>query len=154
MSLKDAISGVPNAAEPLPWLVTAGQPTLEQFTAATAAGLRTVIDLRDPMEPRPFDEPASLAALGLTYINIPVNSGALDGETLARILATLREHAGTPTMMHCASANRVGGALLPYLILDEGMDEQTAVQAAMVVGLRSAELMEWALDHVRASGQD
>ena len=154
MSLKDALGGIPNASEPLPWLVTAGQPSLEQFTAARDAGLATVIDLRDPMEPRPFDEPAALASLGLTYINIPVNSGALDRDTLVRVTKALREHAGTPTMLHCASANRVGGALIPYLILDEGLDEQAAVQAAMRVGLRSAEMMEWALDYTRSAATD
>jgi protein tyrosine phosphatase (PTP) superfamily phosphohydrolase (DUF442 family) len=152
MSLTDAISGVPNCGEPLPWLVTAGQPTEAQLTAARDAGLRVVIDLRDPMEPRPFDEPATAAALGLEYINVPVNSGALDSATLDRILAALRAHAGTPVMLHCASANRVGGALLPYLILDEGMDQQAAVGVAMQVGLRSAELMEWGLAFAREHG--
>ena len=52
-------------------------------------------------------------------------------------------------MVHCTSGNRVGGALLPYLMLDEGMEEEDAVGQAMRVGLRSAELMEWGLDYVR-----
>ncbi|MEO5799612.1 MAG: sulfur transferase domain-containing protein [Gemmatimonadales bacterium] len=150
MSLLDAIAGATNASQPLPWLATAGQPSAEMFAAAKEAGVKVVIDLRDPMEQRPFDEPATLRGLGIEYINIPVSPGALSTATLEKILAALRAHAGTPTILHCASANRVGGALLPYLILDEGMNEQDAVDAAMRVGLRSAEFMAWGSEYARS----
>ena len=152
MSLLESIQGATNAALPLPWLATAGQPSAEMFSAAKASGVTAVIDLRDPMEPRPFDEAATLAELGIEYVNIPVNSGALSTELLERILAAVRAHADTPTILHCASANRVGGALIPYFIIDKGMDEQAAIDAAMAVGLRSAELMEWGLAYARAHG--
>jgi protein tyrosine phosphatase (PTP) superfamily phosphohydrolase (DUF442 family) len=152
MSLLDAIKGSPNGALPLPWLATAGQPTAEQFAAARDAGVKVVIDLRDPMEPRPFDESATLAALGISYLNIPVVSGALSDQVMEKVLAAVRAHANEPTILHCASANRVGGALIPYFILDQGMDEQAAVDAAMAIGLRSAELMEWGLDYARRQG--
>lgn len=149
MALLDSIAGAPNAGQPLPWMVTCGQPGDGQLEAARQEGLAAVIDLRDPMEARPFDEPATLERLGIAYRNIPVNSGALDDATLERVLTAVREFAGTPTMVHCASANRVGGALLPYFINDLGMDEQAAIDAAMRIGLRSAELMEWGLDYAR-----
>lgn len=150
MSLLDALQGATNAAQPLPWLATAGQPTAEQFAAAHAAGVKVVIDLRDPMEPRPFDEPATLRALGIEYINVPVSPGALAPASLDAILAALRAHRDTPTILHCASANRVGGALIPWFMLEEGMSEQDAVDAAMRVGLRSAELMEWGSAYARS----
>ena len=149
MSLRDAIAAAPNAGQPLPWLATAGQPSLADFKAAHAAGVRTVIDLRDPMEPRPFDEAAEMAALGITYINVPVTPGAPDPAALEKIQAALAAANGTPTILHCASANRVGGALLPFLILHEGMSEEQATDVAMQVGLRSAELMEWGLAYAR-----
>jgi protein tyrosine phosphatase (PTP) superfamily phosphohydrolase (DUF442 family) len=152
MSLNDAISGAPNGALPLPWLATAGQPSAAQFAAARDAGVTTVIDLRDPMEPRPFDEAATLAELGMTYINVPVVSGALSDQVMEKVLAAVRAHANAPTILHCASANRVGGALIPYFIIDQGMEEQAAVDAAMAVGLRSAELMEWGLEYARRHG--
>lgn len=130
-------------------MVTAGQPSADQMRAAADAGVKVVIDLRDPMEPRPFNEAATAESLGLTYINIPVGPGTLTDATLDRILAAVREHAETPTLLHCASANRVGAALIPYFILDQGMGEQDAVDAAMRVGLRSAEMMEWGMDYAR-----
>ena len=149
MSLIDTLNETPNVGLPLPWLVTAGQPSAEQMQAAAEAGIRTVIDLRDPMEPRPFDEAATAAELGLTYINAPVTPGTLTDATLERVLAAVRAHTDTPTMLHCASANRVGAALIPYFILDRGMSEQDAVDAAMLVGLRSAEMMEWGVAYAR-----
>jgi protein tyrosine phosphatase (PTP) superfamily phosphohydrolase (DUF442 family) len=150
LSLLDALGGAPNAAQPLPWLLTSGQPARAHFEALREAGVTAVIDLRDPMEPRPIDEPAELARLGITYHSVPVRTGALDDATLGAIVALLRQYEGTPTLLHCASANRVGGALLAYLILDQGMSEQDAVDAAMRVGLRSTELMDWGLAYARS----
>ncbi|MEO8478224.1 MAG: hypothetical protein ABI542_01230 [Gemmatimonadota bacterium] len=150
MTLLDSIADAPNASQPLPWLLTCGQPTVEQFTRAVEAGVTLVIDLRDPMEARPFDEPDTLKGLGATYLNVPVTSGALDDTSLEQILEAIRAHPNAPTMVHCASANRVGGALIPFFMLDQGMDEPAAIDAAMKVGLRSAELMEWGLAYARA----
>lgn len=149
MPVEKALEGAPNLSMPLPWLATAGQPSEAQLRAAAANGVTTVIDLRDPMEPRPFDEPALMAELGINYVNVPIGSGSLDEASLDKVLATLREQQGQPTLMHCASANRVGGALIPWFVLEQGMGEQEATDAAMRVGLRSAEFMEWGLNYAR-----
>ncbi|MES1259724.1 MAG: sulfur transferase domain-containing protein [Gemmatimonadota bacterium] len=152
MSLLTAPPGLANASSPLPWLIVSGQPTEAQLTALQAAGVRTVIDLRDPMEPRPFNEPAAAGALGMTYLNTPVVSGSLDDAAMTRVLGALRSAKGTPTLMHCASANRTGGPLLAFLMAEEKLAEGDAVNAAMRSGLRSAELLEWATDYVRRNG--
>ncbi len=153
MSDLAAATGVSEGSSPLPWLVVTAQPSLEQLQAARQAGVTAVIDLRDPMEDRPFSEPSEVAGLGMTYHNFPVRPGALADEALEQALGVLRAQKGTGTLMHCASANRTGGPLIAYLILDEGMDEQAAVDAAMRAGLRSAEIMEWGLDYARRHRQ-
>jgi protein tyrosine phosphatase (PTP) superfamily phosphohydrolase (DUF442 family) len=103
------------------------------------------------MEPRPFDEAGVVRALGMEYVNQSVRQGALDDSTMDRVLQTVRQAAGEekPLLIHCASANRVGGALIPYFIVDKGMGEDEAVEAAMRIGLRGADLMEWGLDYAR-----
>lgn len=146
---REAISGIPNAHEPVPGLLTGGQPGASHLEALKAAGGSAVIDLRDPMEPRPIDEAALVNRLGMAYVNIPVTAGTHDDATLERILDALRANAGRPTLMHCGSGNRVGGALIAYLMLDHEMDEETATAEAMRVGLRGADLLEWGLDYVR-----
>lgn len=149
MSIPAATRGIANASMPLPWLVLAGQPSEGQLASLHAAGVRTVIDLRDPMEPRPFDEPATTLALGMRYVNVPVVPGALDEMAMDEVLAALRTAAGTPTLLHCNSANRTGGPLIAFLMIDHKVDEASAIDTAMRSGLRSVELMQWATEYAR-----
>jgi protein tyrosine phosphatase (PTP) superfamily phosphohydrolase (DUF442 family) len=144
-----AVSGVANACQILPNVVTGGQPTAEQLRALKAAGGSIVLDLRDPMEPRPVDEAALVRELGMEYVNVPVRAGSLDDTTLEHILSVLRGAGERTIFFHCGSGSRVGGALIPYFILDQGMAEEDAVGQAMRVGLRSAEYMEWGLEYAR-----
>ena len=149
LSPVEALQGLPNICQILPGIVTGGQPTEAQLAAFKAAGGRQVLDLRDPMEPRGYDEAAAAQAVGLEYINVAVGGGSLTDGTLERLLEVLRGAGEGQLLVHCGSGNRVGGALLPLLILDQGLDEEDAVGQAMRVGLRSAELMEWGLDYTR-----
>lgn len=144
-----AVSGVANACQILPNVIGGGQPTAEQLKALKAAGGNIVLDLRDPMEPRPVDEAALVRELGMEYVNVPVRAGSLDDATLGHILAVLRGAGDRTVFFHCGSGSRVGGALIPYLIIDQGLEEQDAIDQAMRVGLRSAEYMEWGLDYAR-----
>jgi protein tyrosine phosphatase (PTP) superfamily phosphohydrolase (DUF442 family) len=144
-----ALSGVANACQILPNVITGGQPNAQQLRALKDAGGGIVLDIRDPMESRPVDEPVLVRQLGMDYVNIPVGAGSLDDATLERILAVLREAGDRTVFFHCGSGNRVGGALIPYFMLDMGLAEEEAVDQAMRVGLRSAEIMEWGLSYVR-----
>jgi protein tyrosine phosphatase (PTP) superfamily phosphohydrolase (DUF442 family) len=144
-----AVSGVANACQVLPNVVSGGQPSANQLKALKEAGGDIVLDLRDPMEPRPVDEAALVRELGMEYINVPVRAGSLDDRALEHILSVLRGAGDRTVFFHCGSGSRVGGALIPYFIIDQGLEEQDAVDQAMRVGLRSAEYMEWGLDYAR-----
>ena len=145
----DAVSRVANACQALPNLVTGGQPTAAQLEALREAGGAVVLDVRDPMEPRPFDEPAAVARLGMEYVNVPISPGSTGDERMERILETLRNNRERPVFFHCGSGNRVGGAMIAHLMLDHGVEEEEAVTRAMQMGLRSPEYLEWGLDYVR-----
>ena len=147
--LLDALSGVVNAAEPLPGLVTGGQPTLEHLKAFKRAGGQAVLDIRDPMEQQPFRTPDDVTAAGLAYTRIPVSAATRTDATLAAVRAAVQGAVGKQALLfYCNSGNRVGATLIPYLMLDKGMDEAAATEVAMRSGLRSAEQLEWALDYV------
>jgi protein tyrosine phosphatase (PTP) superfamily phosphohydrolase (DUF442 family) len=148
-----AVRDVTNACQILPTVITGGQPNAAQLRALKSAGGDIVLDVRDPMEPRLVEEPDLVRQLGMEYVNIPVRPGSLDDATLERILHVLREAGHKTVFFHCGSGNRVGGALIPYFILDQGLEEQDAVDQAMRVGLRSAEIMEWGLDYARRNQQ-
>lgn len=145
----DAVAGVANACQALPNVVTGGQPTEEQLRALKAAGGAVVLDVRDPMESRPFDEPAVAKQVGLEYVNVPISPGQTGDEKMERILETLRRNRDRPVFFHCGSGNRVGGAMIAHLMLDHGVEEDEAVARAMKMGLRSAEYMEWGMEYAK-----
>lgn len=148
-----ALAGVPNANQATVTVITGGQPSAAHFRALKAAGVEVVIDIRDPMEPRGFDEVALLKELGLEYVNIVVTDAHLSDGTLDAVTAAMRRSEGRSTLVHCASGNRVGGALIPWLILDQGMTEEEATMAAMRMGLRGAHLLEWGMDYARRNSK-
>jgi protein tyrosine phosphatase (PTP) superfamily phosphohydrolase (DUF442 family) len=145
----DALGGVPNACRILPTVLTGGQPSPANLERLHAEGGAIVLDLRDPMEPRAFDEPALVRRLGMEYVNVPVGAGTMTDATLERILGVLRNAGERVVLVHCGSGNRVGGALIPFLMLDHALAEEDAVNQAMRMGLRSAELLEWGTDYAR-----
>jgi len=150
-SLLSAVAGLPNAAEPVAGWVTGGQPTEQQLKAFKAAGGEVVLDNRDPMEPRPFDEPAVVRTMGLEYIVLPIVHGAVTTDTMKQMHKGVKQLEGRQALLHCSSGNRTAAALIPYLMIDKNMEQDEAIDVAMRSGLRSAELMELALDYVRES---
>ena len=146
-----AFAGLPNVAEPVPGWITGGQPTEQQIKAFKSAGGEVVLDNRDPMEPRPFDEPASVRASGLEYQSLPIVHGAVTLDTMKRMHEMARRLEGRKVLMHCSSGNRTAAALIPYLMIENGLAEQAATEKAMQMGLRSAELLELAMEYVKTS---
>ena len=146
-ALLSAFAGLPNASEPVPGWITGGQPTEQQLKAFKAAGGEVVLDNRDPMEPRPFDEPAIVRAAGLEYISLPIVHGAVTTETMKQMHQVLKRLEGKKALLHCSSGNRTSAALIPYLMIDKKMEQDDAVDLAMSIGLRSAELMDIAVEY-------
>ena len=145
----ESLRGVPNANQVSPTVVTGGQPSAAHFRALKESGVEVILDIRDPMEPRGFDQQALMEELGFDYRNIVVTDAHLTDETLEAVTGVMRESEGRQTLVHCASGNRVGGSLIPWLILDQGMTEEEATMAAMRMGLRGAHLLEWGLEYAR-----
>ena len=138
-----------NGHMPMDGILTAGQPRADQFASLAAEGIATVIDIRAPDEPRGFDEPAAVRAAGMEYHNMPVVAGSLTSAEFDQVRALLRAPDKRPVLFHCASANRVGALLMPYLVLDEQRSPDDALRIANDVGLRSDELARTAFEYIR-----
>jgi protein tyrosine phosphatase (PTP) superfamily phosphohydrolase (DUF442 family) len=151
-----ALRGVANAQEPVPGLVTGGQPSATHLSALKDAECEVVLDIRDPMEPRPFRTPEEIRAAGLEYVNVPVGHGAVPAATFERVRTIVKDlvTGGRKALFHCASGNRVGATMIPYLMLDRGLSEDAAVLEAMKMGTRSAELIENALAFVKSRSRE
>lgn len=142
------LAGMQNAACPLAGIATGGQPDSSQLIALQSRGYRTVLDLRAPGEPRGMDEAAVARAAGLAYCALPVTPATLTDSTFGAFRAIAADPGNHPMLVHCASGNRVGAVMIPWLVLDRGWSVERAVATANAGGLHSAELRDRALDYV------
>lgn len=149
ITLESVLANVPYGTCPLPGIGAAGQPAASDWTDLAAAGVRTVVDLRAPNEPRGHDEPDAVRAAGIAYVAIPVTQMTLHDEQFDAVRTLLRDPSRRPIVVHCASSNRVGALLLPYFALDEQQPLDKAIELAIDAGLRSQELATLAVDYVR-----
>lgn len=93
-------------------LSVAGQPTQEELRAFAAEGGAHVIDLRTPQEDRGYDEAAAVKRAGMQYHNLPITGAAgLTRENVKKLDGLLARTRGEKTLLHCASANRVGALM-------------------------------------------
>lgn len=127
-------SDLPNRAEPLKGITTAGQPSAKALSELADQGYTTVIDLRGKDEDRGFDEAATVDGLGMKYVQLPI-SGAEDitydnANALDQILQDLHG----PALLHCSSSNRVG-ALLTLRAKLHGEDDDAALALGEEAGL-------------------
>jgi uncharacterized protein (TIGR01244 family) len=121
---------IPNACTPADGLCTGGHPEPEQLREAQRRGVRTVINLRPASEPSGYDEAALVTSLGMNYVNIPIAGPAdLTRENAVRLAEALKTAGDGPTLVHCASGNRVGAlfALKARYLDGLGIDESLMV---------------------------
>lgn len=125
--------------EPLPDVLTGGQPAQDDWRALAGQGVTTVVNLR-PREELPHrDEAAEVEAAGLRYHAIPVaNAGDLTGAK-ARELWSLLQQADGKVLVHCASGNRVGALLALAAAQAGGHAPEQALELGKRAGLGSAE---------------
>jgi uncharacterized protein (TIGR01244 family) len=129
-------------------LFFAGQFTPEDMEKLAEQKITRVITLRTDGEVK-WDEEAALEAANMQCIKVPFRAPeTLTDEVFDEIRTLLRDKSQT-TLFHCGSANRVGGVWLPYRVLDEGVDLETALAEAKEIGLRAPFIQEKALDYIK-----
>ena len=132
----------PFAGSPSPDLITGGQPTAEDFQAMKDAGLKHVINLRPVVEDAGFDEAALAAKLGLKYTLIPVTGpGDITEDNARKLDAALAAAPGQPTIVHCASSNRVGALFALREAWVKGKSNDEALAYGRAAGLTKMEPM-------------
>jgi uncharacterized protein (TIGR01244 family) len=115
----------------------AGQPSAADFAIAKKEGIKTVINLRTPVEMR-FDEKGVLKGLGMEYHYLPFGPpNTLKDEIFEKSLKVLGDKKKQPVLLHCASANRVGAIWLVHRVLTDKVPYDKALREAKEVGLNS-----------------
>ncbi len=134
------LQSLPDAAHPTPEIVTAGAIGASDIPLIKKDGVRHVIDLRTDSETPDFDEAVAVHAAGMTYDNLPIR-GAQDltptnVERFDRLIATSSDE---PTLIHCASSNRVGALAALRAAWINGKSTEDALVEGRAWGLRSLE---------------
>lgn len=125
-----------------------GQFTADDLGKIKDQKIARVITLRTDGEVD-WNEEATLKAANMECIKVPFRTPeTLTDEVFDKVRELLKDKS-KPTLLHCGSANRVGGVWIPYRVLDEGVDVKTAVAEAGVIGLRAEFLKEKALDYIK-----
>ena len=120
---RDCIAGVENFAKVSPALWRGAQPTAEGFRKLKAAGVKTVVSLRERHDDWPL-----LSDSGLKYVRVP--SQAWDPEEAQRVLALkiVQNPANWPVFIHCLEGqDRTGYTVATYRILIEGWTATDAI---------------------------
>ena len=117
-----------------------GQPTERALRDLKARGVTTVVNLRMPQEMAQvgFDEPALLAELGITYVNIPMRGtpeNPYGPKELDRFAAVMASATGK-VLLHCTLAWRASHLWAAYLIRDRQVPVATALAQARMINLR------------------
>lgn len=111
-------------------LATSGQPSVEELAALAHEGVEVVINLAlhdDPRYSLP-DETASVTALGMSYVHIPVKFDAPTEHDLRAFFGAMDAHAGRKTLVHCAANKRVTSFIGLYRVIRQGVDRDTAFE--------------------------
>ena len=128
---------------------TAGQPTDAAFSKLAANGFRSVLNLRTGSEGVDLDRQRRLAeSAGMRYISIPVVSSSPRSEQVDEFIAAVKDAANHPMLIHCGSANRVGGMWMIYRVVEENWPEDKALEEAASIGLVSPALKSFAKEQI------
>lgn len=112
-------------------LATAGQPTEAQLAAVAAAGFQMVVNLALHDDPRYAlnDEAATVAALGMEYVHIPVQFSAPAMSELTAFFKVIDRAGNRKVFVHCAHNKRVPVFIALHRIIRQGWSESVALAA-------------------------
>jgi protein tyrosine phosphatase (PTP) superfamily phosphohydrolase (DUF442 family) len=116
-----------NYHEYSPSLMSSGQPTREQFSAISAAGVETVINLAPTAAPDALaDEAELVASLNMGYAHIPVDWEAPPLADVERFLEVMQVNAGRRVLVHCYANARASAFVFIHRVLRAGQDVDDA----------------------------
>ena len=128
-------------------LFIGGQPTEAGLREAQKRGVTTVVNLRTPPEVAalPFNEPALVKSLGMTYIYLPVGHDTIYPYSLATVKsfgAALADAKGK-VLLHCTVAWRASHLWAAYLVTERGVsvDSAVAIGQSINLGNRASSMM-------------
>lgn len=98
-------------------LLSAGQPTREQFPAIRDAGVEAIINLAPVTDPTALpDEGEIVQKLGLAYTHIPVDWENPTREDYLRFRSAMNANDGKRVLVHCYAGSRASAFVYLYRV--------------------------------------
>ena len=143
-----APAGVSNYTRVDATVACAGATPIQALPEIKKSGFVSVINFRMSDEPgaNVDESKATAARVGLKYIHLPHQTPT--PEIAAAFLKAVADPANQPAYIHCASANRVGAMWFIKRVKLDGWAVDRAMKEAELIGLRAANLKQFALDYV------
>lgn len=107
--------------------VAMGQVTPEQLQQASQEGFKSVLNLRSPNEEGFLsDEQQQTEAVGLKYVNVPVQPDGMSDALADQVLKEI-DQLPKPALIHCKSGMRSGAMALMYVATQQGFTADEAM---------------------------
>ena len=128
-----------------------GQCVESDIALMKQAGISKVITLRTDGE-IDWDEGGLIKKAGIDFFSVPIGKPY---KLTDELFEEIRNHLKTESvLLHCGSANRVGGVWLPFRVLDQGVALDKAVKEARQVGLRAKEVEAAAIAYIKRKQEE
>lgn len=114
-------------------LFLGGQPSENSLDGLKDLGIKKVVNLRAFSEGDFTFEEEYFSKENIDYVHFPIlGEAGFDREAIDRLNKLISED---NILIHCASANRVAGWLITFLVEEQGIDFDKATDIAMQSGL-------------------
>lgn len=134
------LASLPNVSFHGPNQLASGRLQPDDIALLKRAGVRQVIDLSVDTETPDFDEGVAVRAAGLEYENLPIHGAeGLSDANVRRFDALIAAAGASPTLIHCASSNRVGALMALRAASLQGESAEAAIKIGKSWGLKSLE---------------
>lgn len=129
-------------------LTSSGLPSEKQLAAIAALGSKYVINLGLHTHERALsNQTASVEALGMAYVHIPVDFNAPQESDFDQFCKIMRDHGDEPIHVHCIVNARVSAFLYRYRRDVLGVSEQIARDAMEKIWTPGGVWAEFIGDH-------
>jgi uncharacterized protein (TIGR01244 family) len=147
---KETIGGIRNFTKVDATVACAGSTETSAMAELAKRGYKTVVSLRESSEAGALidESQAAASAAGLRFVHLPFNSSRPDEGQMDRFIALIKDPSSQPLLLYCASGSRAGAMWLAKRMLVDGWPEDRASAEAVMIGLSSPTLKQFALDYV------
>lgn len=147
---KETIEGIRNFTKIDATTACAGSTEPAAMAEVAKRGYKAVISLREATEAGALIDESNKAATaaGMKFIHMPFSGSKPDAAVVDRFLAAVKDGSNQPVMIYCASGSRAGALWLIKRMLVDGWPEDKAVSEAVMIGMASPTLKQFALDYV------